>query len=70
MLLHVLLRKKEHSLCPLARGNAGRETMLGFLQALLVSLPLADPVVYPLAVINLSCEHKCILRSESSSNES
>ena len=42
----------------------GRKPMLGVLQVLLVSLPLADLVMYPLVVINLRCEHKYILRSE------
>lgn len=56
-------------LCPLTRGKMVGSLCLDF-QVLLVSLPLSDPVMYPLVIINLSCEHKYILRSESSSNGS
>lgn len=71
MLLHFLLLKEgTHSVCPLTGGKEHRKPMHGFLQTLLVSFSLAEPVTYPFAVINLGCENPHILRAESPSSES
>ena len=65
-----ILKEGTHSVCPLTGGREHRKPLCGFLQAPLMCFPLADPVMYPFAVITLSCAHNYSLRPDNPSSES